>query len=668
VGATGSADIKNHAILVGFEYEQRSDRGFNVSPYGLWERARQLTNSHINELDLSNPHLSYESTIPIITYDRMNSSPGEYNAAIEGENQSFFDYNLRKELGLNTDGVDYIDVFAHSPDRFKLDYFSANELLLDGYSLVSYHGYDHTGKRLNRNPTFEDFFNKRDDKGNLTREIGAFQPIYIAGYIQDKFSFDDLVFNVGLRVDRFDANQKVLRDPYSLFDTKKASELSPDFRPANIGDDYVVYVTDVSTENITEKGAIAGFRNQDRWFNAEGVEINDPEVLRTSSGNVAPWLVDPTKTTATTDLNASAFRDYTPQIIFMPRIAFSFPISDEALFFAHYDVLAKRPGAGLRFDPTDYLFLQSGPGGGVLNNPNLKPEKTITYELGFQQRLTQSSSLKLSAFYNEMRNMVQVINVNYAFPRSYLSYGNIDFGTVKGMTVAYDLRRTGNISMRATYTLQFADGTGSNAQTGLSMVNAGQPNLRTVFPLDFDQRHNFTTNLDFRFGAGKDYNGPVIQDKQIFARTGLNIIGMAGSGVPYSQQLGVTPDALAIGSRSLMKGSLNGSRLPWQFRLNFRLDRDIDLKWGKDDDKKKRAGLNVYIWVQNALNNKNIINVYRATGNPDDDGYLDAPEFANAILQQNDVDSYRELYMMKVNNPRNFAMPRTIRLGAILSF
>ena len=38
--------------------------------------------------------------------------------------------------------------------------------------------------------------------------------LYIAGYIMDKFTFDDIIFNVGLRVDRFDANQPVLKDPY----------------------------------------------------------------------------------------------------------------------------------------------------------------------------------------------------------------------------------------------------------------------------------------------------------------------------------------------------------------------------------------------------------------------------------------------------------------------
>ena len=36
--------------------------------------------------------------------------------------------------------------------------------------------------------------------------------LYTCAYIQDKFAFEDIVFNVGLRIDRYDANQEVLKD------------------------------------------------------------------------------------------------------------------------------------------------------------------------------------------------------------------------------------------------------------------------------------------------------------------------------------------------------------------------------------------------------------------------------------------------------------------------
>ena len=108
----------------------------------------------------------------------------------------------------------FINVDELDPTSFSLNMFSADELLNQGSSYVTYYGYDHTGKKISGRPSFDDFFNAKDEFGNFTRPIGAFEPIYIAGYIMDKFSFDDLIFNVGVRIDRYDANQSVLKDQF----------------------------------------------------------------------------------------------------------------------------------------------------------------------------------------------------------------------------------------------------------------------------------------------------------------------------------------------------------------------------------------------------------------------------------------------------------------------
>src|SRR5690554_3849804 len=218
----------------------------------------------------------------------------------------------------------------------------------------------------------------------------------------------------------------------------------------------------------------------------------------------------------------------------MPRIAFSFPISDEASFFANYDILTRRPSDGARFDPIDYQLVTSRTNN-TINNANLRPEKTIDYSFGFQQVLTRTSSLKLSAFYREQRDQVQIRNLFEAYPATYKTYGNRDFGTVKGLTVEYDLRRTGNLRMTANYTLQFAEGTGSDANSSLSFVNSNQPDMRTVYPFSYDQRHSFAFTVDYRYGSGKDYNGPVIKDVNILENTGINIVTLVNSGTPYSK-------------------------------------------------------------------------------------------------------------------------------------
>lgn len=657
INANGSADIKNHAIQFGIQYEQRIDRYYGYTPTNLWTLMRQLINSHIEQLDLDNP-------IPV--YDELGvfQDTINYNRLLDLSHQSTFDRNFRESIGLNPNGREWIDIDNYNPDQFSIEMFSADELLNNGNSYAGYYGYDYTGKLLKHNPTFEDFFTATDENGQNKREIGAFQPIYMAGYIEDKFAFKDLIFNIGLRVDRFDANQKVLKDPFSLFETVKAGETTEFEHPASIGEDYVVYVDDLKTPT-----KVMGYRNGYDWYNSEGTQISDPSILETPSG-IAPLLVDPNNTKRK-DIKASAFKDYEPQINYMPRVSFSFPISDVALFFAHYDVLTKRPTYGLRFDPTDYFFLQDQ--NNTINNPNLKPEKTIDYEFGFQQKLTNSSSLKFSAYYRELRNLVQSYRFTDAFPKSYISYNNIDFGTTKGLTVAYDLRRTNNIWLKASYTLQFADGTGSSATSGINLINSGQPNLRTTNPLDFDRRHALTAVVDYRFSEGKLYNGPVSVKKvkgsdkvktiAWFQNTGINFTFSGGSGTPYSKSSKIVQYGAA---NTVLAGSINGSRLPWTFRMDARIDKDITLYYGKD--KNKYIDLNVYLQVLNVLNSQNILYVYAATGNADDDGYLAAAEYQASINSQTSAASYRDLYALYINHPSNYSLPRRIRLGVSFSF
>ncbi len=679
VTGSGSVNIGDHSISLGFEYEQRWDRGWTngqdnngngVGPIGIWQTARQLANSHITELDLNSAHVENAGAFNIITFDRLNSGDaskngGVFGGAKTGDKQSFFDYNVRKALGLNPGGNDYIQIDAQDPNMFDYSMFSPDELLNNGNSFVSYWGYDHTGKKAKGRTDIDKYFTEFDENGNYKRFVGAFQPIYISGYLMDKFAFRDIVFNVGVRVDIFDANQPVLKDKYLFYNAKTAGEargvsgeVGNDWVqvPQSIGDDYTVYVNDAQAPT-----QINGFRNGDTWYNAQGIEIENPALIE-GSGGIAPWLSNPNQA----KINGSAFEDYKAQINVMPRIAFSFPVSDESSFFAHYDVLTKRPTTGVRFDPFEYQFIQNR--SAIINNSNLKPETTVDYELGFQQVVTRTSSIKISAFYREQRNSVQLINVVDAYPATYKTFGNRDFGTVKGLTIAYDLRRTGNIRMTAAYTLQFADGTGSDATSASGLINAGLPNLRAVFPYSFDQRHAFAITFDYRYGSGSDYNGPVIKGFNVLENTGLNILSNIYSGSPYSNQSFITGEGLFSPQNAGLVGTTNGSRLPWSYRLDLQLDRTFNLEAGKDDNKKKAYFLNVYIRVTNLLNQKNLLNVYRATGNWDDDGYLAAATSQTSIQSQVDEQSFRDYYTMKVQNPYNISAPRTIRLGVKFDF
>ena len=652
ISGTGSADIGDHAIQMGFEFEQRRDAGYALAPIGLWQFARQYANFHNSGINEEDPSYFSNDGLTYINY-----------GGLVGEDQFEFDYNLRTSLGLDPNGTDFVNVDAMNPDDLDITMFGANDLLAQGNNIVSYYGYDPYGNKLKgRRPTIDDFFSERYELGGksyATRRVGAFEPIYISGYIMDKFAFDDLIFNVGLRIDRYDANQFVPKDPFVISEAFTAGEVNFDqfsaTRPSNIGDDFVVYV-----DNIEQPTAITGYRDGNTWYNASGALVTDPFTSVASGGSVKPYLkVDPKA-----ELTSKAFKEYDPAVNFMPRVAFSFPISDEALFFAHYDVLTQRPTESNRFNPVDYLYMANR--SVLLNNPNLKPERTVDYALGFQQVLSKTSSLKVETFYRELRNMIQVRSFVGAYPSTYRAFDNLDFGTVKGLTLTYDLRPTGNLWMKTSYTLQFADGTGSTTQTQLALINAGLPNLRTVAPFNYDQRHRIVTTVDYHYGSGADYNGPVWFDKPIFENTGVNFIANLGSGTPYTPQVLATPITGEISPTT--EGSINGARLPWQFNVDMNIDRNFALEFGKGDGKKKVANLNVYLWVNNLFNTRNITGVYRFTGTPDDDGFLAAAQFQSQIESQNSPSSYRNYYSMFVNNPYNLGSPRQIRLGVRFDF
>ena len=84
-----------------------------------------------------------------------------------------------------------------------------------------------------------------------------------------------------------------------------------------------------------------------------------------------------------------------------------------------------------------------------------------------------------------MRNMVNQRQITGAYPRTYIMYDNIDFSTVKGISAAFDFRRSGGSQIKLNYTLQFADGSGSNTNSGANLATSGQPNLRVLTPLGF---------------------------------------------------------------------------------------------------------------------------------------------------------------------------------------
>lgn len=629
-----------HSIQFGLWYEQRTERGYDLNPRALWLIGDQQANRNILGVDTTNVVGESEQfgfLVPVYGLQTTEIEDGKFYRSIRELTGTSFD--------------EYVNVNALTPDQLSLDMFSSRELT--SQNVLNYWGYDYLGNPIDA--TFEEFFTAEDENGVRTFPVAAYRPVYTAAYIQDKFTFKDIIFRVGVRIDRFDANTKVLKDPYALYEIQNAADFHGNLgteAPSTIGEDYKVYI------ESPESDVVKAYRDGDQWYFPNGTEANDGSLIFGGELVYPKYTVEEPNIQSKDFDPSISFEDYEQQTNIMPRLAFSFPISDEANFFAHYDVLVQRPPSNVVATALDYFYFQERTG--VRNNPNLRPERTVDYEVGFQQKLSNSSAIKIAAYYKEMRDMIQFRTFLFVAEPiiQYDTYDNLDFGTVKGFTFQYDLRRTGNISMNIAYTLQFADGTGSDANSSRGLSNQGLQ--RVLYPLNFDERHRFNVSLDYRYGSGKSYNGPSLFGADIFANAGINLQAIAVSGRPYTANL--VPDVLG---GSTTRGSLNGARLPWNYTINARIDKDFNLS------KTGNLGLNIYFRVSNLLDTRNIVNVYPATGSPDDDGYLvsarglDAVEVAAASGREA---QFIASYQWRMLNPTFFSLPRRMFLGAIFNF
>jgi hypothetical protein len=171
-------------------------------------------------------------------------------------------------------------------------------------------------------------------------------------------------------------------------------------------------------------------------------------------------------------------------------------------------------------------------------------------------------------------------------------------------------------------------------------------------------------NLDYSYGEGKKYNGPVLFGRDIFANAGLNVQMNAVSGRPYTKKLQPTQFG---GDFTL--GSINGARKPWTFQLDSRLMKNFSIA------RENGSSLNfqVYLRVSNILNRRNVLNVFTATGVADDDGYLASANGQSALTAiGNDPTlsetSYISAYNWRMLNPDFFTQPRRFYLGTVFSF
>jgi outer membrane receptor protein involved in Fe transport len=249
--------------------------------------------------------------------------------------------------------------------------------------------------------------------------------------------------------------------------------------------------------------------------------------------------------------------DTSNKVSLAPRLGVSFPITrDAALFFA-YGHFTQMPALGTMFDNADYRVLNKLQAGGisygVLGNPDVKPERTVQYQFGFKQAVTDWLGLDASVFYKDIRDLLGVEFVSTYNGAEYARLTNVDFGNVIGVTVALDQRQLGRLSSTMDYTWEFAQGNSSDPRETATRASAGEDPRPRVAPLNWDQRHTFNLTANVIWPGG-------------FSSSAVLRVA---SGQPY------TP-AISAGFSSGLEA--NSGRKPAAVLLDLRAERPIRLQ------------------------------------------------------------------------------------------
>lgn len=423
---------------------------------------------------------------------------------------------------------------------------------------------------------------------NLFIDIYSKRPKQFSFYLQDKIELKELIVNLGVRFDYFMPDGQTLTDP-----------TDPDiYRPRRLEN---VYVGDTNGDGKLGAG------DQEKTIAQRMAGRVMPD------GSIQPW-----------------YKNATNKYKISPRLGVAFPITDRGVIHFSYGHFFQIPNFDYLYQNPNYKFGQGTGNLGIAGNPDLKPEMTISGEVGLQQAISDDISFDITGYFRDIRDLTgTTANEITLFGGSatYSQLVNSDFGFVKGIIFSLTKRLSSNWAATLDYTLQSAKGKASDpAATRNALVNGEIPEVQLI-PLNWDQTH--TINATFTYTSSADW--------------GFSLIGQYGSGFPY------TPSQ----SINLSQILTNAGMKPSFFNIDLRLYKDFMLGSNR---------LSFFLRVYNLLDIKNQLNVYNDSGTADF-------TFAEYLALTNGnptriVNSVQQYYA----NPSFYSEPRRIEIGATFFF
>lgn len=334
-----------------------------------------------------------------------------------------------------------------------------------------------------------------------------------------------------------------------------------------------------------------------------------------------------------------------------PRIGISFPVSEYSVFHLNYGTFTQRPNFNELFFNSINTSSQATKVY-ALGNPELKPENTQAYDVGIVRSLPGGFQIDVSAYYKDVKDLVQNAFYQTKGGVSYRTYVNLDYADIKGFHVNLE-KIGGNIRGYVRYNYESAKGKSGNPDNldvPITFVNY-EPSEEELaifaeqrFPedvyLDYDRTHKAVFNLRY---ITSPRTGFKLLGGYPFAQISISNTFRYNSGRPYTLPPSLDPFGQAL--------KMN-ERTPDEREWRIRVEKKFDVS---------STGITAYLEVFNVLNER--FWQYSRTFNNDRNTVRWYTDHAN-ILTDNEYAPYvssQEVYLLR-NEPRHF------RVGLILNF
>ncbi|MFC1547144.1 TonB-dependent receptor domain-containing protein, partial [Candidatus Neomarinimicrobiota bacterium] len=216
-----------------------------------------------------------------------------------------------------------------------------------------------------------------------------------------------------------------------------------------------------------------------------------------------------------------------------------------------------------------------------IGNPELEPQRTVSYEVGFTHQFTENMKVDVTAYYKDVFGWVQLSRGGELPGTKFRIPTNADFGNVKGFEVALDKRYSNYFSADVNYTFMIANGRLSDPGLGGTYLWRQFIMPRSIHPLDYDQTHTLNVNVNIFVPPNKN---PFL----LFGNWRVNVTNRYGSGLPFDSQ---------SRNAAYIVPAENDERRPFTNTVDMRIEKRINVGSGY---------ASVWMDVFNLLNRSNL--------------------------------------------------------------